>query len=171
VLPETLLRDVGRFLVPVLVFYGALRLVDLWSRGVLVESLRSSYEARMFQTEFLLGVLLPTVLLAIPVVRRAHFGRYAASQLVILGFIINRLNVTITGFEAARGGYYVPALFEILITLMLVGAAMAGFGFAVRTLDIYPDWLGPDAGPAAGVEPAPGPRGDDRHGIHLVRIR
>jgi Ni/Fe-hydrogenase subunit HybB-like protein len=93
----------------------------------------------MFQLETLLGLVFPIVLLAIPRIRQSGRGLYAASLLVVMGFILHRLNVSITGFESAQGGHYMPALSEAIITLMLVALGFAAFGLAVKYLNVYPE--------------------------------
>jgi len=72
-------------------------------------------------------------------VRANCAGLYASALLVVMGFVVNRLNVSITGFEAAQGGRYVPAWSELAITLMLVAIGFAAFGLAVRHLRVYPE--------------------------------
>jgi Ni/Fe-hydrogenase subunit HybB-like protein len=56
--------------------------------------------------------------------------------------VVNRLNVSITGFEAAPGGHYVPAWSELAITLMLVAIGFGVFSLAVKLLPVYPDGQG-----------------------------
>ena len=56
--------------------------------------------------------------------------------MVVAGFVVNRLNVSLTGFESAQGGHYVPTIAEGIITLMLVGIGFAAFGLAVRFLPV-----------------------------------
>ena len=75
-------------------------------------------------------------------------GLYGSALLVVLGFIVHRLNVSITGFEGAQGGRYVPSLGEALITLMMIAVGFAAFRFCVRTFRVYPE-----------EEPAPAPPG------------
>jgi Ni/Fe-hydrogenase subunit HybB-like protein len=133
-----LLREVGRVMVALLCVYGVLRFYDAMHRGVLGLAFATTYEAAMFQLETLLGLVFPIVLLAIPRVRQSGRGLYAASLLVVMGFILHRLNVSITGFESAQGGHYVPALGEAIITLMLVAIGFGAFGLAVKYLNVYP---------------------------------
>ena len=133
-----LLMEVGRVLVAALGVYGVARLYDLAHRGVLATALVYSREALFFQLEFVGGVILPMVLLANPSVRRNTNGLYASSLLVVLGFVVNRLNVSITGLEGAQGGHYVPAAAEIVITLMLVAIGFAAFALAAKHLQVFP---------------------------------
>ncbi len=136
-LEQPLLADVGRILVAALGFCGVVRLYDLVHRGALGLAFRADAPALLFQVEFVLGVLVPMLLLARPAVRANRAGLYGCGLLVVLGFIVNRLNVSITGFEATTGGHYVPAWSELAITLMLVAAGFAAFGMAVRHLPVY----------------------------------
>ena len=134
-----LLRKVGRVLVALLAVYGVMRLYDAGSRGVIGMAFSNTYEGYMFQLETMLGLVFPIALLAIPRVRFSGRGLYLASLLVVMGFILHRLNVSITGFESAQGGHYMPALSEVLITLMLVALGFGAFGLAVKYLNVYPE--------------------------------
>ncbi len=133
-----LVREVGRVLAAALFVYGVVRVYDLASRGALAGAFSLTREALLFQLEFGLGVIVPLLLLARARVRASARGLYAASLLVVMGFVANRLNVSITGFEGALGRTYVPAWTELLITLMLVGVGFWLFGLAVRHLPVYP---------------------------------
>jgi Ni/Fe-hydrogenase subunit HybB-like protein len=133
-----LLMDVGRALAVALAVAGGVRLLDLLRRGALGAAVAPTREAAFFQLEFALGVLLPFVLLVLPAVRRNARYLYAAAVLAVVGFVVNRLNVSITGLEGAQGAHYVPALPEYLATLMLVAVGFALFGLAVKHLPVYP---------------------------------
>jgi Ni/Fe-hydrogenase subunit HybB-like protein len=133
-----ILKALGRVLVALLGVVAVLRISDLAIRGTLGTAFAFDYESWMFQLEFWMGVALPFALLAFPKVRDSARGLYGASLLTLLGFVVNRLNVSITGLQAAQGGAYVPAWSEIAITLMLVALGFAAFGFAVRHLNVYP---------------------------------
>jgi hypothetical protein len=55
-----------------------------------------------------------------------------------MGFMANRLNVSITGLQASAGIYYVPKWTEFAATLMVLTAAVLAFRYAVLYLDILP---------------------------------
>jgi len=133
-----LLMDVGRALAVALGVAGGVRLFDLARRGVLGATLAPTREATFFQLEFALGVIIPMLLLLWPQVRRNSRRLYAAAVLAVVGFVVNRLNVSITGLEGSQGSHYVPALPEYLVTLMLVAIGFALFGLAVKYLPVYP---------------------------------
>jgi Ni/Fe-hydrogenase subunit HybB-like protein len=63
---------------------------------------------------------------------------YVAAVLVVLGFITNRLNVSITGLESAAGMHYVPKWTEIAVTGAIIAAGFALFGLAEKYLPIFP---------------------------------
>ncbi len=151
-LEAPLLREVGRILMALLGVYGVLRLFDLHVRGALPLAAAGTYEAWMFQLEFQLGIVLPVILLAIRKARLSTRGLYASGLLVVLGFIVNRLNVSITGLETAQGGHYVPAWSEVLITLMLVALGFGAFGLAVRSFNVFPEETGLRMQAASGLE-------------------
>jgi Ni/Fe-hydrogenase subunit HybB-like protein len=58
--------------------------------------------------------------------------------LVVLGFITNRMNVSITGFEGSTGVRYFPKWTELAVTGMIISAGFALFGMAVKYLPIFP---------------------------------
>ena len=132
-----LLSKVGRALVGALGLFGFLRIYDLIDRGMLGQAFSFSYESCLFLVEFGLGVVLPMVLLAMPRIRLSERGLYAGSLLAVMGFVVNRLNVSLTGFEAAQGGHYVPAWGEVLITLMFMG--FAAFRWIATRFPVYPE--------------------------------
>jgi Ni/Fe-hydrogenase subunit HybB-like protein len=132
-----LLMAVGRALLVALVVYGTARVYDLVRRGALPEAFRGTREAAFFGLEFVLGVVLPVVLLAFPAMRRNSRSLYAAGLLVVIGFVVNRLNVSLTGLEGALGERYVPAVPEVVVTLMLVAIGFALFGLAAKHLPVF----------------------------------
>lgn len=154
-----LLQSLGRVLLVVLAFYAALRLDDLYHRGVLPMLEHSTYETELFLVEVVIGLLIPMALLASPRVRSTTGGLYLASVLVLLGFVTNRLNVSITGMEGAAGVHYIPKWTEVAVTASIIGAGFAIFALAVKHLPIFPETPGhespPPAPPAAELTHAP----------------
>jgi Ni/Fe-hydrogenase subunit HybB-like protein len=132
-----LLAGVGRALLGALVVYGTVRVGDLVCRGVLGSAVAGTREAAFFALEIGLGVVVPVVLLAVPSVRRNARRLYAAGLLVVIGFVVNRLNVSLTAFEGALGERYVPAVPEVVVTLALVAVGMALFSLAARHVRVF----------------------------------
>lgn len=134
-----ILRDLGRVLVVALTIYGILRFEDLLHRGVLKLVLVPGYEQGFFLLEMFLSVLIPLALLMFPKVRNSAQGLYLVAVITLLGFVTNRLNVTITGVENAVGARYTPKWTEVVITAMFVALGFALFGLAARYLPIFPE--------------------------------
>jgi c(7)-type cytochrome triheme protein len=91
----------------------------------------------MFLAEVLLGTLAPIVLLVIPRIRSNHFSLFVASLLVVLGFIMNRLNVSLTGMEGALGTYF-PSWTEVSVTAMIVSLGFVLFATGAKYLPVFP---------------------------------
>ena len=87
----------------------------------------------------LIGVLAPGILLALPKVRKHTTGLFVAALLIVMGVILNRLNVSVTGMERSSGSIYVPALTEVIITLSVVGVGFLIFALAVKFLPVFPE--------------------------------
>jgi len=132
-----LLRELGRILVVVLMLYGVLRFQDLYHRGVLGLLLVPRIETWMFLLEIALCLFIPLVMLLIPRIRNSERGLYVAAVVTLLGFVANRLNVSLTGMEAASGVHYFPKFAEIAITASIVAVGFAIFAIATKYLPIF----------------------------------
>jgi Ni/Fe-hydrogenase subunit HybB-like protein len=135
-----LLQGVSKAMAVFLGLYLALRFIDLNARGSLGAAFRfsgpGSFEAAMFWLETAL-LALPMALVALPRVRSRPQALFASSILVVGGFLVNRLDVSTTGFDASSGVRYFPSWAEIAITMSVVVVGMIAFRLAVRHLPIY----------------------------------
>lgn len=138
-LDPALLLTVSRAMVGAMVAYGLLRLGDLWARGQLAEAFSFGYESRLFLVEFGLGLVLPLALMGSPRLRNSPRALYGICLTAVLGFITHRMNVSMTGFEGAQGGHYIPAPAEAVISLMFLALAFAGFRAAVKHFSVFPE--------------------------------
>ena len=68
------------------------------------------------------------------------------SCFAVLGFIMHRLNVSVTGLERASGTHYSPTWMELTVSVGLVAIGFAVFALAVRYLPIFPPHDAADAG-------------------------
>lgn len=133
-----LLSDLGKVMVVALGLYLVLKLQDLSGRGVLALAFKPTYAGRMFLAEITLGVIAPIIMLSFRRIREDVFGLFAAAVMGIMGIIMNRLNVSITGIEAATGARYLPTWTEASVTLMIVAVGFLVFGLAVKYLPVFP---------------------------------
>ena len=115
-----------------------LRLQDYIHRGLLQQILKPSYEAYFLWLELGLSFVIPIVLLSFKKVRLSPKGLYLVSIISLFGFITNRLNVSLIGFETYVGHHYMPKWTEFSVTLMIIALGFALFGVAVRYLPIFP---------------------------------
>jgi Ni/Fe-hydrogenase subunit HybB-like protein len=132
-----LLISLGRVLLVVLLIYGVLRFQDLYQRGALGLLRKPGYEVDLFMVEIVLGLILPIALLLWRRARETADGLYFAAVLVLLGFVTNRLNVSITGMEGAAGVHYIPKWTEFAVTASIIGAGFTIFALAVKYLPIF----------------------------------
>ena len=77
------------------------------------------------------------ILLSIKKIRLSANGLYYASVCAIAGFLLNRVNVVVTGMEASSGTAYFPSWMEISITIAIVATGFFAFALAVRYLPIF----------------------------------
>jgi Ni/Fe-hydrogenase subunit HybB-like protein len=134
-----IIQELGRVLLVTLWVYAVLRFEDLLRRGVLKLAFHPGYEMYLFWLEISLSLVLPLILLSQRRVRASAGGLYLSAVLVVLGFIANRLNVSITGLERSAGMHYIPKWTEIAVTGAIIAAGFAMFGAAVKYLPIFPD--------------------------------
>jgi Ni/Fe-hydrogenase subunit HybB-like protein len=141
-LQMSLLEPLARVMVVVLGVYGILRIVVLRRNGALAELATLDYEAKMFLLEFSLAVVLPIALLAQARLRAQPRVLVAGAFMAVAGFVVNRLNVSVTGMERSAGVSYFPSWMEVAVSLGLVALAFAVFALAVRYLAIFPAHAG-----------------------------
>jgi len=144
-----LIRGLGRTLLVMLCIYTVVRLQDLFHRDALHLLARGGWESALFILEMLLASLIPIALLLAPKVRENPNWLYVTAVICLLGFVTNRMNVAITGLEAAAGQHYFPKWSEIVITLAIVGVGFLIFALAAKYLPIFNH----ESAPVAEVEP------------------
>jgi len=134
-----IIQELGRILLVVLSVYATLRFEDLYHRGVLHQAFIPQYETYFFWLEIIMTAIAPILLLSIRKVRMSPGGLYFCAVLTVLGFITNRLNVSITGIEHWVGHHYLPSFTEFSVTASMVAGGFALFGLAVKYLPIFED--------------------------------
>jgi len=132
-----LIQSLGRTLLVMLSVYTVVRFEDLLHRGALSLLRKPGWETSLFLVEMFLVSVAPISLLLIPKVRESASGLYLAAVLCLLGFVTNRMNVAITGMEAASGQHYFPKWTEISVTLAIIAFGFFVFAVAVKYLPIF----------------------------------
>ena len=131
-----LISSMGRLLAVLLSVYMTARFLDLVHRGVLPLLARRRPETYLFLLEVALFIV-PMFLLFRRKVYSNASALYGCAVMVLLGFVANRLNVSVTGVEAGSGISYFPKWTEIAVTLFIVALGFAIFRFAVKYLPIF----------------------------------
>jgi len=158
-----ILSQLGKGIVVPFMVYLVLRFEDLYARGVLQEyAFQPTLEARMFWAEILLGFALPILLLLSPTVRNSRRWLPFAATIAVLGFMFNRLNVSITAVQARTPDFrYFPSIGELVVSALLVVIGFTAFGIAVKYFNVFPPAAEQDerivvgAGMPTWWEPAP----------------
>ncbi|MCA9932590.1 MAG: polysulfide reductase NrfD [Anaerolineales bacterium] len=107
------------------------------------------YTRSFWIIEVLLGGLVPAIILLNQPLRRRHGVFMTGLALVVVGVIVNRWNVTLSGLivppEWSPGvlgnviaAAYLPSWTEVAVSLGILGYALLGFTLGVRYLPLYP---------------------------------
>ena len=141
----SILGEISRLMAPLLGIYALFRGVDLATHGALPYMFRWRSETGLFWLEIALFLIVPLALLSFEQVRNNPRWLYWTCALVVMGFMANRLNVSVTGLQASAGVHYVPKWMEMASTLAILTAAVLAFRYAVLYLNIFPQpkqrWL------------------------------
>ncbi|MBU1205961.1 MAG: Ni/Fe-hydrogenase cytochrome b subunit [Proteobacteria bacterium] len=136
-LEQPLLYRIARGLQYVLVLYLILILANLASYGNLSLLFSGSWESILYWVEIMLSAIAPAVLLSFPRVSSSAVGLGASAGMVVLGFVLNRINLAIVSMIPATGSSYFPSWMEIAISLGIVSAAALVFFFFVEHFGVY----------------------------------
>jgi Ni/Fe-hydrogenase subunit HybB-like protein len=135
----SILTNLSRALVVILAVYGIARAIDINDRDAWDLIFQPGFEHFMFLAEILLAIIGPIILLSINRVRINRSGLFISALMVVIGFILNRFNVSMTGLIRAADTKYIPSWMEISVTIAIVTLGLVLFGLAVKYLDIFKD--------------------------------
>jgi Ni/Fe-hydrogenase subunit HybB-like protein len=137
-LDYSILIDLSKVIVPMLSMYGIFRFVNLLGNGTAPYLFKWRMETAYFWLEILLLVIAPIALYSQERVRNNPAALYWTSAILVMGFITNRINTSITSMEFATHANYVPKWPELFMTMMMVAVAVAVFRLCVMYLDVFP---------------------------------
>jgi Ni/Fe-hydrogenase subunit HybB-like protein len=137
-LEYSLLEEMSRVMGMMLGVYGIFRALDLVKGGGIHYIFARRVETLYFWLEIALLVIVPVILLSQSRVRNNPQALYWTSAVVVMGFMANRLNVSITAIDAMTGAHYMPKWPEFALTIAVLAAAGVVFRAAVIYLDILP---------------------------------
>lgn len=132
-----LLTEIARVCVVMLGVYATMKVVDLADRKLFPMLLVPRFETYMYWLEVIVGVIVPFILFAQSRVRRNPTGLFVGASMVVVGFVMNRMNIAITGMEGWSGATYVPSITEFMITMMIVTIGFTAFYFIAKFFPVF----------------------------------
>ena len=144
-----LLPNLARVMALILVVYFVFRVEDLALRGALPLAFTLGMPALLFWLENLLFVIVPVMIVFRTARRMTTRALFAASFCAVLGFIMNRFNVAVTGMQLIHPTGYFPTWQELVISMSLIALGFIVAGIAVTYLPVT-QVGGGDASIAAG---------------------
>jgi len=146
-----LIANMTRVLAVVIAVYLTLRFLDLSHRGALSTLSQPGLERWMFTLEIVL-MAVPMLMFFREKTRQHPLAVYLGVVMFLLGFVANRMNVSVTGLERAAGVTYIPKWSEIAVTLAIIASGFAIFRLAARYLPVFEEeHEEPGAAPAARI--------------------
>ncbi len=137
-LHTNILSGLSKAIVYIVGVFLCLRFATLAQQGNLGLIFSGSTESYFFLLEISLGFVLPMILFSMERVRKSDQGRFYASLLLILGVVMHRMNVSVTGMSRYSNYSYFPSFLEIATTLFVITCGITAFGLIVRYLPIFP---------------------------------
>jgi len=135
--PESdLLRGIARGLFWAAAVYFGLRVADLAVRGAASEAFAFTPQSIAFWLEIIIGLIIPLAMLVSEEVVASDRARFWAAFLIVVGLILNRLNVAITGIHAASAPRYVPHWMEVAVSVGIVSAGILVYRGVIHWLPI-----------------------------------
>ena len=134
----TILSDCGRMIQMLLIVYAFFKVLDLISNQALGYAFQWTTEAGYFWLETLLFLVIPITLLSFESVRNNLEKLYGSCAIVVAGFMVDRLNVSINSLQTAMGTHYVPKWSEFASSILVIAAGVLAFRYAVIYLDVLP---------------------------------
>lgn len=122
--------------------YFVLKLWNLITEPGIGAAFDGSVAANMYLIEIIIGIILPLILLSRKGLRNRLNGIFTANILVIIGIIVNRLNVGIFGLAeyTSRSGFdYFPSWMEIALALAMLAFVVFGFKVSAKYLNLFPE--------------------------------
>ena len=139
--PKDVLEGLAKGVVFFGLLYGAMKIGILMTGPGLGVLLNGGFLGFMWLLEMAVGVVIPVLLLARKAARKDLDTIFVASIMVIVGVLLNRLNVgvfAISDYANRVGGDYFPSIMEFMLTLGMIAFATLGFKICAKYLNLFP---------------------------------
>ena len=123
-----------------LIIYLIMKLFFLFRDAGIGAAFNGSLEGNMYLLEMAIGVVIPILMLASKQNRTNLKSILGVNILVIVGVLVNRLNVCIFSMQSyttSKGASYFPSLMEFLVTLGIVSLGVFLFKMAAKHLPLF----------------------------------
>ncbi|GFO56504.1 Ni/Fe-hydrogenase cytochrome b subunit [Geomonas sp. Red276] len=140
--PRDVLEGLARGVVVMGSLYLVMKLIHLFTGPGVGYLLASGMLGLLYVLEVGVGVVIPVVLLIRKKSRRNLDAIFVASILVVLGVLLNRLNVGVFGmsnYANRMGADYFPSAMELLLTMGMIAFAILGFKLCAKYLNLFPE--------------------------------
>ncbi len=140
--PKNVLEGLAKGIVCFGSLYFVMKMVTVFSGPGRTVLFSDGFLSFMWLLEMAVGVIIPVLLLAKTASRKHTDTIFVASILVILGVLLNRLNVgvfAVSGYANHVGSDYFPSLMEFILTAGMIAFAVLGFKVCAKYLNLFPD--------------------------------
>ena len=131
------LSGLGKVILTVLSIELVFKFSDLLLSGKFSYLFLHVQETYFFWLEIIVGSIIPIAILSIPGYINDRKWLYFTSIFTISGFVLNRMNVSITSLVRTSGQNYAPSFYEISNTLLLVVLGMWAFRLITKNFKVF----------------------------------
>lgn len=134
---KEILAKLARFIPVLLGIYAIAKVIDLLNRGAYVYLFDGSVASLLFVIEFGMGVALPFAILMNDRWRHTPRGLLTAASLVILGVVMNRLDVFLLAYTPTiQSDAYFPTFTEFAVTAGFIAMIVLIYRFIVLNFPV-----------------------------------
>lgn len=131
-----ILEKLSKGVAVLLTLYVGLKLWDLESRGYFSAMFEGTLASNLFLFEMALFII--PIFIALGTAKRATEKSITLqAAFVVIGVIVNRLNVLLTGLHEAAHMSYIPAVTEFAITFGIISIGCLAYLFIVENFEVF----------------------------------
>ncbi|MBU1299023.1 MAG: Ni/Fe-hydrogenase cytochrome b subunit [Bacteroidetes bacterium] len=132
-----LLLRLGQVMVILIMVNVVVKFIDLMDRNSFDLLFLNRTETYLYWLEVFLGLIVPFIMMNFKKIRFNRAGLFYSALFVILGFILNRMNVSVTGMESGSGASYLPSWMEVFITMAIVSLGFVAFTLIGKYFPVF----------------------------------
>ena len=121
----------------VLATYFLVKMIDIIVEGKFALIFNGTWQSNLFIIEVLISTIIPALLFVIPKLVDNNKVQWIGSSMVIIGVVLNRMDVGGLSMLGTTGDSYTPLWTEIFISLGIISAAALVFLFAIEHFHVW----------------------------------